>query len=98
MEIHHLALREELRFVCAEIIDGIDVRECLHAELTVETASQCVENLIFLLSAVPYIPLMQVSHRWVRSFSLTITPRTSWMVSNVWALGCNHFRQNLLIY
>lgn len=56
VEVDHMALRIELRRIRNEILDSVDVRECLHAEFAIESTTQLIENLIFLLSAVPYVP------------------------------------------
>jgi len=56
VEVDHVALRVELGRIRDEVLDSVDVRESFHAKLAVESATQLVEDLVFLLSAVPYIP------------------------------------------
>ena len=94
VEIYHVTLREELCWVCAEISDSVDMRERLHTEFAIESAAECVENLVLLLGTVPDVPLMHVSHRSVGCLQ-AVTPRRTWVVWYMWALGCNGFWEDL---
>ena len=48
-----MRLRVELRGVCAVVLDGIDVRECFHTKLAIETPAEGIENLVLFLCAMP---------------------------------------------
>jgi hypothetical protein len=54
VEVKHVALRVKLRRVGAIVLDRIDMWKGFHAELAIEAAAERVENLVFLLCAVPY--------------------------------------------
>ena len=60
-----MRLRVELGRVGAVGFDGVDVREGFHAEFAVEAAAQRVEDLVFLLRAVPHVPLVHVADGFV---------------------------------
>ena len=66
VEVDHVRLRIELSRIGDIVFDRVDVREGLHTEFAVEAATKRVEDLILLLSAVPYIPLMHVTDGLIR--------------------------------
>lgn len=92
VKVDHVALREQLCRISAVIPDGVDMRERLHPKLAVEAASKRVEDLIFLLCTMPYVPLMHVPNSRVRCFQ-TIAPWRAWMIGYMRTLCCNHLRE-----
>jgi hypothetical protein len=94
VEIYHVALRIQLRRVCAVVPDRVDMRECLHAKFAVESTSQCIEDLVFLLCAMPYIPLMHITHCGIGGLQ-SITPWRTRVVRDVRALCGDNIRKQL---
>ena len=57
-----MALRVQLCGIGAVVSDGVDVRKGFHSELTVESATKCIKDLVFLLRTMPNVPLMHISN------------------------------------
>lgn len=53
MEVNHMGLRIFVGRVLDKIPNCREMREGFHAEFTVEATTQCVENLILFLCAMP---------------------------------------------
>lgn len=62
VEVQHVTLWEQLGGIGAVVSNGVDMGERFHAELTVESATERIEDLVLLLRTVPHIPLMHVSN------------------------------------
>ena len=92
VKVDHVALGEQLCGISAVIPDGVDMWKRFHPELAVEAASKRVEDLVFFLCTMPYIPLMHVPNSRVRCFQ-TVTPWRAWMIGYMRTLCCNHFRE-----
>lgn len=92
VKVDHVALGEQLCGISAVIPDGVDMWKRLHPKLAVEATSKRVEDLVFLLCAMPHVPLMHVSNSRVRCFQ-TVTPWRAWMIGYMRTLCCNHFRE-----
>ncbi|KAJ6442770.1 monooxygenase [Purpureocillium lavendulum] len=69
VEVDRRRLRVPVRVVAPAreeaLVDGLDVREGLHAELGHEAPHELVEVLVLFLRAVPHVPLVDVAGRRV---------------------------------
>jgi hypothetical protein len=53
VKIQHMRLRKLVCLVFDKVVDGRQVRECLHAKFAVEPAAEGGEDLVFFLGSVP---------------------------------------------
>ena len=96
VEVDDVRLWVEVLWVFDVGLDSGQVRECFHAKLGVEAAAEGVEDLVFLLCAMPHVPLVHVADGWVRA-DFAVAPRRARMVGNRGDFGCSNVRQNALI-
>jgi hypothetical protein len=54
VEVDDMGLRELVLLLVDKIVDRGDMGECLHAKLAIESTTECIKDLIFLLRTVPY--------------------------------------------
>ena len=86
VEVNDMGLWIHVFFVCDEGLDRGEVRESFHTEFGVKASTEGIKDLIFLLSAVPDIPLMHVTNRRIGG-DFAISPRRARMIWDCRSFG-----------